>query len=291
MTVFDTPAPIVVELELGCGAVRITASDRTETIVDVRPSDPAKSDDVAAAELTRVEYAVGRLLIQAPRGWKQWLPWRGGESIDVQIELPAGSDIRGESAIANLRCTGRMGECRYKTSLGDIQVDQAGPVQLKTRGNVTVQCVTGPAEVATATGRARISRIQGPAVIKNNNGDTWIGEVTGDLHVNAANGNISVDCADSSVVAKTANGDIRLGEVLRGVILAQTARGRIEVGVRDGVAAWLDLDTRFGQVLSDLDAARSPEPGEDTVEVRASTDFGDITIRRRFAGSIGKDIP
>lgn len=291
MTVFDTPAPIVVELELGCGAVRITASDRTETIVDVRPSDPAKSDDIAAAEQTRVEYAGGRLLIQAARGWKQWLPWRGGESIDVQIELPAGSDVRGEGVLADLRCTGRVGECRYKTSLGNIQVDQAGPVQLKTAGNVSVECVTGSAEVTTATGMARIDRIHGPAVIKNNNGDTWIGTVTGDLQVNAANGNISVDRADSSVAANTANGDIRLGEVVRGLILAQTARGRIEVGVRDGVAAWLDLDTQFGQVQSDLDAAPGPEPGEDTVEVRASTSFGDITIRRCPGGSIGKDSP
>lgn len=36
---FDTPEPISVTLELGVGNVRITASDRTDTTVDVRPSD------------------------------------------------------------------------------------------------------------------------------------------------------------------------------------------------------------------------------------------------------------
>ena len=46
------------------------------------------------------------------------------------------------------------------------------------------------------------------------------------------------------------------------------------------VAAWLDLHTGFGHVQNDLEASGSPEPGADTVEVRASTSFGDITIRR-----------
>jgi hypothetical protein len=291
MTVFDTPAPVSVDLELGVGDVRIVAGDRTDTIVQVRPGDPTKEGDVTAAEQTRVEYAGGRLIVQAPRGWKQWLPWKGDESIAVQIELPAGSDVRGDAAMATLHCTGRLGECRYTTSLGDIQVEQAGPVQLKTAGAITVEHVTGHADVVTATGTARLNRIAGSAVIKNSNGDTWVGEVTGDLQVNAANGSISVDHALASVAAKTANGDVRLGEVVRGVILAQSGHGRIEVGVRDGVAAWLDLNTRFGNVRSDLDATRGPEPGEDTVEVRASTSFGDITISRWLADSIGKDMP
>ena len=42
MPTFDTPEPITVTLELGVGDVRITASDRADTVVEVRPSDPAK---------------------------------------------------------------------------------------------------------------------------------------------------------------------------------------------------------------------------------------------------------
>src|ERR687897_902184 len=83
MTTFDTPEPISVTLEVGVGDIRIVASDRTDTVVDVRPSDPAKKSDVTAAELTRVEYAEGRLLVGAPKGWRQWSFRGGGESIDV----------------------------------------------------------------------------------------------------------------------------------------------------------------------------------------------------------------
>ncbi|HEX3874216.1 MAG TPA: hypothetical protein VHW26_08725 [Solirubrobacteraceae bacterium] len=46
------------------------------------------------------------------------------------------------------------------------------------------------------------------------------------------------------------------------------------------MAAWLDLDTRCGTVHNSLDAAGPPAAGEDAVEVRARSSFGDITIRR-----------
>lgn len=289
MPAFDTPEPISVDLEIGRGDVRIMASDRTDTIVDVRPSDPARKDDVTIAEQTRVEYAGGRLLIKAPRGWKQWLPWRGGESIAVQIELPAGSDVRGEAVLAAVHCTGHLGECRYKTSLGDIQVDQAGPVHLRTGGgDIIVERAIDRTDVSIGFGAVRINSIDGTAVVKNPNGDTWIGEVTGDLRVNTANGTISVAKADATVAVKTANGDVCLGEVIRGTVLVQSGRGRIEVGVRDGVAAWLDLDTRYGEVHSEFEPTRGPEPGEDTVEIRARTSYGDITIHRLFATGISQ---
>jgi hypothetical protein len=290
MPTFDTPEPISVTVELGVGDIRIVASDRTDTRVEVRPSDGAKKSDVTAAEQTRVEYADGRLLIKAPKGWRQYTFRGGGESIDVQVDLPAGSHVRGEAGVAALRCSGRLGECRYRTGVGDIQLDRAGPVQLKTgAGDISVDQAVGDAELITGSGAVQIDSISGTAVVKNSNGDTWIGEVTGDLAVNAANGRISIDQAHATVAAKTANGDVRLGEVARGAVLAQTGMGKVEIGILDGVAAWLDLDTRFGKVRNNLDAAERPEPGEDSVEVRARTAFGDITIHRAFANNAGKD--
>ncbi|HZD67391.1 MAG TPA: DUF4097 family beta strand repeat-containing protein [Actinomycetes bacterium] len=291
MPTFDTPEPISVTLELGLGDVRIVASDRADTIVDVRPGDPTKKADVAAAKQTRVEYASGSLLVKAPKGWRQWTPWGGAESIDVHIQLPAASRVRGTAGVAALRCSGRLGECRYRTGVGDIQLEEAGPLELKSgAGDLTVDVAVGKAEITTA-GAVRIGRIEGPAVVKNRNGDTWVGEVTGDARVNAANGAISIDIARATVSVKTANGDVRLGEVTYGVVVAQSAFGTVEVGVRDGVAAWLDLETKFGTVQNDLDVAQHPEPGEDAVEVHAHTSMGNITIHRSFASATRKDEP
>ena len=281
MPTFDTPEPISVSLELGVGDMRIEATDRTDTVVEVRPSDPEKEEDVAAAEQTRVEYANGHLLVKGPSGWRQWTHRGDHESIDVSIGLPTGSRVRAEAGIASVRCRGRLGECRSRVGVGDIQLDQAGPVDLKTGvGDITVEGATGKAETVTGSGAVRIGRVEGTAVVKNSNGDTSIGEITGEARLNAANGTISVDVAHEGIVAKTAKGDVRLGEVERGTVVAQSAFGDLEVGVRDGVAAWLDLQTRFGDVRNELEASESPGASENAVEVHAKTSFGDVTVRR-----------
>jgi len=290
MPTFDTPEPISVTVELGVGDIRIVAGDRTDTVVDVRPSDPAKNGDVTAAEQTRVDFAGGRLLVRGPKGWRQWTFRGGTESIDVQIDLPAGSEVLGSAGVAALRCSGRLGECRYQTGLGDILLDGAGSVELKTGlGDITVDRAAGRAELTTGSGTVDVGSIDGTAVIKNSNGDTRIGEVSGDLRVHAANGKISIDQAHATVAAKTAFGDVRLDHVERGAVLAQSGFGSVEVGIRNGVPAWLDLHTGFGNVQNDLDAAERPERGEDAVEVRARTSYGDIRIGRSSAGVTGKD--
>lgn len=281
MPTFETPEPISVDVELGVGDIRVAASDRTDTVVDVRPSDPAKKGDVIAAEQTRIEYAGGRLLIKAPKGWRQY-SWRGGyESIDVEIALPAGSRVDAEAGVAALRCTGRLGECRYKTGAGEISVDQAGSVQLRTgAGDVTVDRVAGRAEISMGSGVLQVGGVDGAAIVKNSNGDTWIGEVAGELRANASNGKITVDRPRGAAVAKTANGDIRLGTVTHGEIVAETGFGKVDIGVGDGVAAWLELKTSFGNVRNELEATDGPASGEDAVEVRARTGYGDITVHR-----------
>jgi DUF4097 and DUF4098 domain-containing protein YvlB len=117
-------------------------------------------------------------------------------------------------------------------------------------------------------------------VIKNSNGDTWVGTAAGDLRLNAANGSIAVDLAQASVGAKSANGDVRLGEVVRGSVVLETKIGDLEVGIREGTAAWLDVNSQFGRVHNALEAADGPQTSAETVEVRARTSVGEVVIRR-----------
>ncbi|MFN2608196.1 MAG: DUF4097 domain-containing protein [Acidimicrobiales bacterium] len=272
MPTFDTPEPISVNLDLGVGDLLVLASDRADTVVEVGPSDPANRSDVTAAQQTRVDYANGALLIKAPKGWRRYSFRGDGESIEVRVELPTGSLLRGAVGVATLRSRGTLGEMHYRAGAGDI----------------TVEHLAGPADLTTATGAVRVHRIDGAATIKNANGDTWIGEAGGDLQVKAANGTISVGRAHAAVMAKTANGDVHLGAVAGGAVVAETACGTIEVAVRAGVAAWLDLHTGFGHVRNLLDTSSPPGPAENTVEVRARTSFGDITLRRADVGERGK---
>lgn len=280
MTTFDTPEPISVSIALIVGDVRIIASDRSDTVVVVSPSDKSNESDVKAAERTRVEYSHGRLLIKSPKHWKHYTRSGGGESIDVTIEVPEGSDVEAEAPMAEFRCDGRLGECRFSTATGNIRLDHTGPLHLNAGvGSITVGRAVGRTDV-TGAGDVRIREIDGPAVIKNLNGDTWVGEVTGDLRCKASNGNITVDRAHATIVAKTANGDVRFGEVLNGSVVLETAFGELEVGIREGTSALLDVRSKFGNVRNSLNASEGPEPSDQAVEVRARTSFGDIVIRR-----------
>jgi DUF4097 and DUF4098 domain-containing protein YvlB len=286
MPTFDTPEPITMTVELGVGDLRIVASDRTDTVVEVRAGRaPSKADH--ASERVRVEYANGNLLIKAPKGWRQYTPRGGGESIEVEVGLPSGSQLRGEAGVAALHCSGPLGDCRFQTGVGDIQIELVrGPVDVSTRsGDIGIGRIVGNADVMSGSGAVRIGTIEGSATVKNANGHTWIGDVTGDLHVKSANGSIVVDHAHDGVSAKTANGDVSLHDVARGTVVAHTAFGKVDVGIRGGVAAWLDLDTRFGNMHNELDVMSRPDPGEDSVEVRARTAFGDITVHRSLSGA------
>ena len=187
----------------------------------------------------------------------------------------------GPTRAAHVRVDGFLGECTFKVGAGDIQLSQAGPLQLRTgAGDITVERAIGHSEITTGSGAVHVSRTEGSAVIKNSNGDIWVGEATADLRVTTANGKISVALARSDVEAKTANGSVQVDEVMAGTVRAHTAMGRVEVGVRRGVAALLDLETAWGKVLNGLDASGAPQPGQPSVEVRARTSFGDIPVFR-----------
>jgi len=60
----------------------------------------------------------------------------------------------------------------------------------------------------------------------------------------------------------------------------ETAYGAIEVGVREGTAAWLDVSSGSGSVHNSLTASEGPEQSEDTVKIRARTRYGNIDVRR-----------
>ena len=278
MPVFATPNPISAEISLSIGDVRVTATDRDDTVVEVQPTDPAVELDRKAATQTKVDFQGARLTVTGPKSYG--LFGKTG-SVDVTVELPAASHVHSDAAIGDVRCDGEFGQCWVKTAAGNITVGEAKGLKVKTSsGRVTVDHVAGDAEINAASGDVRVGWVEGAAEIKNSNGDTFVGEVTGNLRCNSANGDISVDRALATVNAKTANGRIQIGEVVRGEVVLNSASGSLAVGVREGTAAWLDVQALAGRVRNTLDTADGPEDAQETVEVRARTYSGDIVISR-----------
>jgi hypothetical protein len=278
MPTFQTSGPVSVTLSLVLADVRITASDRTDAVVDVRPANnSAKSQRMV--EQTSVDFVDGRLSIRTPK--HLGLGFGRPGQLAVDIELPAGSRLEGDASMGELYTDGPLGECRYKTGYGAVRVGEAGRLRLDTgAGDVTVDQASGHVDITTGTGRLRVGRVDGTATLKNSNGDVWLGEVTGATKIGSANGDITVDRAATSLTAKTARGGVRVGEVAGGTVLLETSVGRIEVGIPEGTAAWLDLDAGGGAVRNLLESATGPGESDTTVEVRAHTHYGDIVVHR-----------
>lgn len=279
MPAFDTPRPISALIEVPVGHVRIRASERADTVVEVSPSDPGNGEDVKVASQTRVELDGGELLVKAPK-LRQW-SHRGAGSIDVTVELPSDSRVQGTVSLGSVDADGPLADTRLKTALGDIRLDQASALHLRSgAGDIEVGTAAGHADITTGSGDVRVRELRASAVIKNSNGDTWVGEAAGDLRLQSANGQLAVDTARANVVAKSSNGDVRLGAACGGEVVLETKMGDVEVGIPEGVTAWLDVRSTAGHVENALASTGQPDRGAPTVDVRAGTKVGDILIRR-----------
>ncbi|MFI2780669.1 DUF4097 family beta strand repeat-containing protein [Streptomyces sp. ALB3] len=280
MPSYDTPEPITVSAHVSGGSIQFTAADRLDTVIEVQPRDAKKDKDVRAAEQTEVAYAGGVLTVRTKQ--RHLIGPTG--AVDVRVGLPAGSQLEVTGSWLQVVGEGRLGDVRVKTSSGDVRLDTTGPLHLTaSHGSINVNHVEGAAEITTSSGSLRVGLVEGPAVLKNSHGTTSVGTATGELRVSGANGDIDIARAGSSVTATTAHGALRVNEVARGSVQLETSYGAIDIGVRSGTAAWLDVSSERGQVRNTLTDSGTPEKTEDTVEVRARTRWGNIDVHRARA--------
>ena len=277
MPTFDTPTPIDLAIKLPVGAVEIIAGDRKDTVVTVSPTNPAKAVDRRGAEETKVDFDGQRLTITGPRPRFSFVgPF---ESVDVRVELPTGSRLTAETSGGGVRTVGRLGATRVKSSMVDL--DTTGDLWVRAmNGNVTVAKAGGGVEITADHGQIRLGAITGDTVLKASHGTIVVGECGGALEAKLSYGDLDITKALDSVTAKTAYGSIQLHEISSGSIQVESGYGQITIGVRAGVPAWLDLSSKNGRVRNELDGDGAPDPSEQTVAVRARTQYGDITIQR-----------
>lgn len=281
MPTYPTPAPIDLVIAWQVGGIRLIASDRADAVVSVAPTDPQREADRRGAEQTTIEFDGTCLRITGP---KPRLSIIGPtESVDLEVHLPTGSRVTVKQALGALTTRGRLGATHATCSMGPVDIDETGDLLLRAgHGGPTIGHVRGSAEITADHGAIRVGTIDGDALLKASHGAVTIDETGGDAELRLSFGDVEIARARAGVTAKTAYGAIRLGEVSAGSIDLESAMGAIVVHVREGVAAWLDLETkaREGRVRNALDRDARPAPGEPTVSVRARARMGDIVIER-----------
>ena len=276
MPTFTTPSPIDLAIKMPVGAIEIVAGDRDDTVVTVSPTNPAKPVDVRGAQETKVDFDGQRLTITGPRPRFSFVgPF---ESVDVKVELPTGSRVTAENSAGPVTSTGRLGATRIKSSLVDL--DTTGDLWVRAmNGNVAVANADGGVEITADHGQIRMGTVTGDAILKASHGSIAVAEAGGDLDAKLSYGDLTITKALASVEAKTAYGSIELLEVSSGSVQVESGYGRVTIGVRPGVPAWLDLSSKDGRVRNELGTDVAPDSSEQSVAVRARTQYGDITVQ------------
>ncbi|MFH8680721.1 DUF4097 family beta strand repeat-containing protein [Streptomyces lydicus] len=218
MQKFDTPAPVSAVLDIPAGRIQFIAADRADTTVDIRPADAAKSRDVKAAEQIEVAYVDGVLRIEAPAAKNRVLGHSG--SVEVTVQLPAGSRVEGKAGAAELRGVGRLGDVTFEGGYRSVKFDEAASARLTVHdGDVSVGRLGGPAEISTQRGGIQITEaMHGRVTLSTQQGDISVGAARGvsaSLDAGTTYGRIrntlmNADGADAGlkINATTAHGDI-----------------------------------------------------------------------------------
>jgi len=281
MPTFATPGPVTATVEVAGARVRVTASDRTDTMVRVEPRDPASRKDVAVAGKTKVDLADGRLTV------KTITPGDKTGSVVITVGLPAGSSLAAYLAHSSIQVDGPVGQCELHMASGRVQLDRVGALRANiSAGEVAIARIAGRADIEGGAFAVRIGEVDGPVGITGSGGQAWIGHAAADLELSSSTGGFDIGRADGSVTATTASGAIRIGRMTHGQAKLMNGSGTIEVGIGDGTAASIDVSSERGVVRNSVASpSPSPSPGstdasDATVTVHARTRHGDIIIHR-----------
>jgi DUF4097 and DUF4098 domain-containing protein YvlB len=282
---FQTPGETRLDVRLGAGEIRLETAEVHETTVALEPLRDNESS-VAAVENARVELrdrGNGHEIVIDVRDRARGLGIFRGAEVLVAVTSPEGTSVETKSGSADVEGRGRFSSVKVETGSGDVEFTEvAGEANISAAsGDVQLSSVGGDVQVNTASGDVQIRQIGGEAKINSASGDVIIREVKGELSVNSASGDVLVREAGSSVGINTASGDQQLGSVISGKVTLKSASGDLKVGIREGTSLWVDARSRSGEVRSELPVSDLPPDGNGpTVELRANTMSGDVTVTR-----------
>jgi Putative adhesin len=275
MPTFATPVPIAATVEVAGAHVRVTASERTDTMVLVEPINPASPSDVKVAEKTKVYFAGGRLSVKTTK------PGAKRGSVAITIELPAGSGLAAYLAHSSVQVDGPLGRCELHMATGQVRLDRIDTLKANiASGEVAIGHIAGRADIDGGAFRMRIGGVEDAVALSNSGGQVWIGHASAGLDLGSASCDFDIDRAGGSITANTASGAIRIGRMTHGRAKLMNDSGNIEIGISEGAAASIDVNSERGAVHNYVSSQAEPGASDPKVAVFARTRHGDIIIQR-----------
>src|SRR5215207_9745115 len=170
------------------GDVRVETAGVTETTVELIPlneSDATREAIDKASVSARGDEV--NVELEGGRGWSITIgSWGiGSAKVSVRITCPSGSDLECDTASADVRVAGTLGEARIRTASGDLRLDRVqGALEAKSAsGDIRVEHVEGRANLNTVSGDLGLRTAMSGLAANSVSGDVVLGEIYGDLNV------------------------------------------------------------------------------------------------------------
>lgn len=246
------------------GINQITIANQGSGSVDVVPSsDNTVTGRISCADPDYLDKIMVRQIRSALQIDFPKAGWFRDQSVFVELAAPDDLSMQIATGSADVRVAAPIRQSKITSGSGDLDIEHADGLQCTTgSGDISVQTITGDTS-SVSTG----------------SGDISIQETSAALQVKSASGDVVVNRLSDALRANTASGDIQVSATT-GSIDARTASGSVRIGVAESLPAWLDLNSRSGDVDIDLDNTETPGPGDPYVAIKAVTASGDIAITR-----------
>lgn len=263
------PAPPdgVVQIENAAGSVRVIGWERAEVAVSGTLGPGAEGLSLRGDKrYTHVEVETDG----NPHGVHS----------DLEVHVPAGSDVTIESFGAAIEVSGVLGQVSAETVNSDVRVTGAAR-------KVRAESVNGAVNVSGASGHVQAESVNGSVTVRGGAGEVDASTVNGPLTVSGS--------SFSRATLETVNGPLSFdgGLAAGGSLDLSTVSGDVELALPASTAADFSVSTFSGEVRNELGpAARRASrhttekdltfsTGGGGANVSVETLSGSITIRRK----------
>lgn len=300
---FDAGQPLRARVD--CGSIRVAQSNGAGAQVVARLRAWGEDKQAAEKRLAQMNLELGQNSVvgheQHEHGLKLF-EVGGGEQVDLELALPAGTRLEIQSGSGDVRVEGPFGDTRAASDYGDVAADgirgtlilksssgslhasgiQGASTSLETDyGDIVLRLVqSGRIDVHTSSGSIEANEIQADSArITTDYGDIRVRELQGDLESRTSSGAVAIADLRGACRAHSDYGDVEAAGVFRGLGLSSSSgavHGRAQPGstLADG---W-ELRSDYGDV-----ALRLPEGL--SFELEATTDYGEV--RTDLPGVLG----
>jgi len=227
---------------------------------------PGTAEDRAAAAVaaTTLDWDADarRLTVRGPRD----LALRG-VPLALTVRAPEGSDVQVRAGAARVVVAGRADE-----------------VAVRGTGEVTLDEVTGRADLRCGAGAVHVGRLAGPLRLRGGAGGVRVDRVLAPAEITTGAGRLRLGEVHADVAVRAAAGDVEVADAVAGDVEIATGVGTVWVGVHPGVDAKVELRAAAGRVHSELPVHRERPAGSGAgtdarpLRVRARTGAGDVTV-------------